>query len=206
MGYSEDALNSLLGVDLGPQRPRSTRERAEPEGHILEPEWEGTRALVRVGHPEPHFVGYGGPIEGPRELYDAISVEARCGTAVLDGVLVSSFEEERELELDGDGNAFIRQLPPRTIFAAFDLLEVDGQSLLQVPLLERKRHLEGVLVPSPNVRLTAYRARDLRSWWETLQSQGFRRVVLKDWNSTYEPGRTADSWTVVEKIRDVGRR
>lgn len=190
----------------GPQRPRVKRERAEPEGHILEPEWEGTRALVCVGHPEPHFIGYGGPIDGPRELYDAISVEAKCATAILDGVLVQSFEEERDLEVDGEGNAFIRQPPARTIFAAFDLLEVDGQSLLKVPLLERKRHLEGVLVPSPNVRLTAYRARDLRSWRETLLGQGFRRVVLKDWNSAYEPGRTADSWTVVEKIRGVGGR
>lgn len=199
-------MSSFLGVEIGPQRARSARERAEPEGHILEPEWTGTRALVRVGHPEPHFIGYAGPIEGPRELYDAISVEAQCATAIIDGVLVTDFEEERELEVDGDGNAFIRHLAPRTIFAAFDLLEVDGQSLIAVPLLERKRHLEGVLVPSPNVRLTAYRSRDLRSWRETLMEQGFRRVVLKDWNSTYSPGRTADSWTVVEKIRAVGRR
>jgi bifunctional non-homologous end joining protein LigD len=195
-----------LGVDLAPQRARSARERTEPEGHILEPEWSGTRALVRVGHPEPHFIGYEGPIDGPRELYDAISVEAQCATATIDGVLVTDFEEERELEVDPEGNAFVRHLAPRTIFAAFDLLEVDGQSLIDVPLLERKRHLEGILIPSPNVRLTAYRSRDLRSWRETLLEQGFRRVVLKDWNSTYSPGRTADSWTVVEKIRELGRR
>jgi bifunctional non-homologous end joining protein LigD len=199
-------VTSALGVDLGPQRPRSKRTLPEPEGHILEPEWEGTRALVRVGYPEPHFLGYAGPLDGPRELYDAISVEARCRSAIFDGVLVQDFSEERELELDAEGNAFVRHLAPRTIFAAFDLLEVDGQSLLEVPLLERKRHLEGVLVPSPNVRLTAYRSRDLRSWRETLQEQGFERVVLKDWNSMYEPGRTAESWTVVEKIREVGRR
>ena len=197
---------SKEAADLAPQRPRYKRELSEPEAHLLEPEWEGVRALVRVGHPEPHFVGYAGRIEGPRELYDAVSVEARCETAVLDGVLVEDLNEERDLELDAEGNAFVRKAMPRTIFVAFDLLEVDGQSLLGVPLLERKRHLEGVLVPSPNVRLTAYRSRDLRSWRETLGEQGFRRAVLKDWNSTYEPGRTADSWTVIEKIRDLGRR
>jgi bifunctional non-homologous end joining protein LigD len=199
-------LSSLLGVDLGPQRPREKRELSEPPGHLLEPEWEGIRALVRVGYPEPHFVGYAGAIDGPRELYDAISAEARCATAILDGVLVQDFAEDRELEIDPEGNAYVRSLAPRTIFAAFDLLEVDGQWLLEVPLLERKRHLDGVLIPSPNVRVTAYRSRDLRSWRETLQEQGFRRAVLKDWNSTYEPGRTAESWTVIEKIRDVGRR
>lgn len=199
-------MNTFVGAELAPQRARFARERTEPAGHILEPEWSGERVLVRVGHPEPHFVGYGGPVEGPRELYDAISSEAMCGTAILDGVLVTDFEEEHELEVDPEGNAFVRQASPRTIFAAFDLIEVDGESFLGVPLLERKRHLEGVLRPSRNVRLTAYRSRDLRSWRETLQEQGFRRVVLKDQNSTYSPGSSNESWVVVEKIREAGRR
>lgn len=199
-------MKTALGTDLAPQRPRSVGDRAAPEGHLLEPEWSGVRALIRVGHPEPHFIGYAGPMEGPRELYEAISADAQCTTAVLDGVLVSDFEEEHELELDGQGNAFVRQAPPRTIYAAFDLLEVDGQPLLDAPLLERKRHLEGVLRPSPNVRLTAYRARDLRAWRETLLEQGFRRAVLKDQNSPYSPGATNDHWLVIEKIREAGRR
>jgi ATP-dependent DNA ligase len=199
-------VSSLVGVELSPQRPKYAREKTEPEGWILEPEWSGTRALVRIGHPEPHFVGYAGPIDGPRELYDAISSEAMCSTAIIDGVLVDDFEDERELELDPEGNAFVRQVAPHTIFTAFDLLEVDGQSFLNVPLLERRRHLEGVLRPSPNVRLTAYRARDLRSWRETLHEQGFRRAVLKDQNSVYSPGATNGSWLVVEKIREAGRR
>ncbi len=192
--------------DVAPQRPRSAHEKAALEGYVLEPEWAGTRALIRVGHPEPHFVGYAGPFDGPRELYEAIGVDAQCRTAVIDGVLVTEFEEEHDLEMDPQGNAFVRSKLPRTIFAAFDLLEVDGESLLEVPLLERKRHLEGVLRPSPNVRLTAYRSRDLRSWRETLQEQGFGRVVLKERNSPYSPGATNDAWLVVEKIREAGRR
>ncbi len=196
----------MVEVAVAPQRPRSVRERTEAEGYILEPEWTGTRSLIRVGHPEPHFVGYSGPIGGPRELYDAVGADSQCGTAVIDGVLVTEFAEENDLEIDADGNAFVRERPPRTIFAAFDLLEVDGRSLLDVPLLERKRHLEGILRPSPNVRLTAYRSRDLRSWRDTLLEQGFRRVVLKERNSPYSPGATNDAWLVVEKIREAGRR
>jgi hypothetical protein len=42
--------------------------------------------------------------------------------------------------------------------------------------------------------------RGLRGWQETLTSQGFRRVVLKNWNSTYAPGRTTDDWIVVDKL------
>jgi bifunctional non-homologous end joining protein LigD len=177
------------------------RERAEQEGHILEPAWTGTRALVRVGHPAPHYVGYEGGIDGPRELYDAIVADAQCQTAIIDGVLVSDWRDESDLEVDANGNAYQRQLGGRQIFAAFDLLEVDGESLLKVPLLERRRHLEGVLAPSPNVRLTPFVTRGLRSWRDTLQAQGFRRVVLKNWNSAYTPGKTTDDWLVIEKLK-----
>ncbi|MEK7862794.1 MAG: hypothetical protein AAB295_05960, partial [Chloroflexota bacterium] len=83
---------------------------------------------------------------------------------------------------------------------AFDLLEVDGEPLIGVPLLERRRHLEGVLMQSRNVRHTPYMSRSLRSWRDTLATQGFGRVVLKNWNSTYASGRVTDDWLVVEKL------
>src|SRR5438094_4413214 len=102
--------------------------------------------------------------------------------------------------MDEHGNAYTRQFGARQIFAAFDLLEVDGESLLEVPLLERRRHLEGVLTPSLNVRLTPYMSRGLRSWRDTLSQQGFGRVVLKNWNSPYAAGRETRDWLVVEQI------
>ena len=155
---------------------------------------------MRIGHPGPRFVGYGGPLDGPVGLYDAIAAEARCTTAVLDGVLVEQWNDERDLEVDAAGNAIARPPVARQIFSAFDLLEVDGDSLLRVPLLERKRHLEGLITPSINVRLTAYVTRGLRAWRDTLSGLGFKRIVLKDWNSTYSPGQTSPAWLVVDKL------
>lgn len=200
MKYSIPVGSTVLGVDVAPQRPKPVREQAELPNHILEPAWEGTRVLVRIGHPGPRFVGYDGPVEGPRELFEAIQAETHCTSAILDGVLVTNWEDDRDLEVDPQGNAFTRELPRRQIFSAFDLLEVDGETLLGVPLLERKRHLEGLVTPSQNVRLTPYVSRGLRAWRETLTGLGFKRVVLKEWNSPYSPGQTAASWLVVDKL------
>jgi ATP-dependent DNA ligase len=200
MKYSVSVESTALGVDLAPQRPKPVREQAELPNHILEPAWQGTRVLVRIGHSGPRFVGYDGPVDGPRELFDAIQAETRCTSAILDGVLVTNWEDDRDLEVDPQGNAFTRESPRRQIFSAFDLLEVDGDPLLGVPLLERKRHLEGLVTPSPNVRITAYVTRGLRAWRETLAGLGFTRVVLKNWNSPYLPGQTASSWLVVDKL------
>jgi bifunctional non-homologous end joining protein LigD len=198
--YSDLVESTALGEDLVPQRPKAVREQAELPNHILEPAWQGTRVLVRIGHDGPRFVGYDGPVDGPRELFEAIQAETHCGTAILDGVLVANWEDDRDLEVDPQGNAFTRESPRRQIFSAFDLLEVDGDPLIGVPLLERKRHLEGLVTPSPNVRLTAFVTRGLRAWRETLTGLGFKRVVLKDWNSPYSPGQTARSWLVVDKL------
>jgi ATP-dependent DNA ligase len=192
--------STVLSVDVAPQRPKPVREQAELPHHILEPAWEGTRVLVRIGHPGPRFVGYDGPVDGPRELFDAIQAEAHCTSAILDGVLVTNWEDDRDLEVDPQGNAFTREMPRRQIFSAFDLLEVDGETLVGVPLLERKRHLEGLVTPSQNVRLTPYVSRGLRAWRDTLTGLGFKRVVLKEWNSPYSPGQTATSWLVVDKL------
>lgn len=200
MKYSVSVESTALGVDLAPQRPKPIRDQAELPNHILEPAWQGTRVLVRIGHEGPRFVGYDGPVDGPRELFDAIRAETHCSTAILDGVLVTNWADDRDLEVDPQGNAFTRESPRRQIFSAFDLLEVDGDPLIGVPLLERKRHLEGLVTPSPNVRLTAYVTRGLRAWRETLTGLGFKRVVLKDWNSPYSPGQTASSWLVVDKL------
>jgi len=191
---------STLGTALAPQRPKPVREQAELPSHILEPAWEGIRVLVRIGQGGPRFVGYDGPVDGPRELFDAIQAETHAGSAILDGVLVADWTDDRDLEVDQEGNDVRRDAPRRQIFSAFDLLEVDGDPLLGVPLLERKRHLEGLVTPSPNVRLTAYVTRGLRAWRETLTGLGFKRVVLKDWNSPYSPGQTASSWLVVDKL------
>lgn len=202
MKYSLTVVEPEPAVDTGllPQRPRSVREQTELPNHILEPAWTGTRVLVRIGHAGPRFVGYEGAVAGPRDLYEAICAEAQCATAILDGVLVENWEDEPELQVDDVGNAYVRELPGHKIFSAFDLLEVDGDSLIGVPLLERKRHLEGIIAPSVNVRLTAYMTRGLRAWRETLSGLGFRRVVLKDWNSTYSAGTTARSWIIADKL------
>lgn len=185
---------------LAPQRPRYKREFVESDDYLLEPSWTGTRALAVLG-PSPAFVGYDGdPVDAPRGLLEAIAAVSDCETGVLDGVIVPGFTTEPDLEFDGSGEAYQRRPVARDVYVVVDLLEVDGVSLLEAPLLERKRHLEGVVRPSPNVRLTPYLRRGMRAWRDTLAGQGFKRYVVKKVNSRYAPGQTTDDWLQIEKL------
>ena len=80
---------------------------------------------------------------------------------------------------------------------AVDLLEVDGQGLLEIPLLERKRHLESALQESELVRRGAYIRPPVDTWLASWRALGFRELAYKDANSRYLPGTVNDAWAIV---------
>jgi ATP-dependent DNA ligase len=92
---------------------------------------------------------------------------------------------------------------PRVALVAIDLLRIDSQPLLDVPLLERKRILDGLLRQSELVRVTPYTRPPVRSWLTTWKAAGFEGAVLKAANSRYVPSSVTDQWTVVTKLSAV---
>jgi len=86
-------------------------------------------------------------------------------------------------------------------FVATDLLRVDGDSLLDVPLLERKRLLESVIDPADLVRVGAYVRPPLERWIGTWRRLGFLGLSFRAANSRYHPGEKHDDWTLVPMPR-----
>jgi hypothetical protein len=76
-----------------------------------------------------------------------------------------------------------------------DLLWLDDQWLLDVPLLERKRVLESILRPGYLVRPGLFVRQPIDSWIGSWRAQGFRGLTFKAANSRYRPGETANDWT-----------
>ena len=85
----------------------------------------------------------------------------------------------------------------RVAFVAIDLLRLDGDSLLDVPLLERKRLLDSVVTPSDLVRVGAYVRPPLQTWIATWRRLGFVGLSYRAANSRYHPGEEHDDWTLV---------
>jgi ATP-dependent DNA ligase len=86
---------------------------------------------------------------------------------------------------------------PDVAFVAVDLLMVDGESLLDVPLLERKRLLDGVLLESRLVRRGIHVRLPINVWLITWRSLGFRALAYKDVNSRYRPGMPNEDWATI---------
>jgi bifunctional non-homologous end joining protein LigD len=89
----------------------------------------------------------------------------------------------------------------RVAFVAIDLLRLDGDSLLDVPLLERKRLLDSVVTPSDLVRVGAYVRPPLQTWIATWRRLGFVGLSYRAANSRYHPGEEQEEWTLVPMPR-----
>lgn len=91
---------------------------------------------------------------------------------------------------------------PATIsFMAIDLLVLDDEPLLEVPLLERKRLLESVLPEGALVRRTPYVREPAGSFIITWRAAGFGGLAYKTANSRYHPGAPNDDWSLIEMPR-----
>jgi hypothetical protein len=75
-----------------------------------------------------------------------------------------------------------------------DLLWLDGEWLLDVPLLERKRLLASVLPGDPLVRASMFVRPPVDTWIGSWREMGFRGLAYKGANSRYRPGEVAPDW------------
>ncbi len=86
------------------------------------------------------------------------------------------------------------------VYQVFDLLYLDGRSLLNVPLEARKRLLRGVLREHAMVRYTRHVEEDGEAFFRAASERGVEGMMAKLRWSRYEPGRRSQAWLKV-KVR-----
>jgi bifunctional non-homologous end joining protein LigD len=87
-------------------------------------------------------------------------------------------------------------------YMAFDLLYLDGRSLQDVPLEDRKRLLRRVLRPHGMVRYAAHVVGDGRDFTQAAAEKGLEGVVAKRRESVYQAGRRSRDWLKVKLRRE----
>jgi bifunctional non-homologous end joining protein LigD len=86
------------------------------------------------------------------------------------------------------------------VYEVFDLLFLDGRSLLDEPLEARRRLLGDVIRADPRVRLSEDITGEGIAFFEAAKVRGLEGIMAKDRHSTYLPGRRSMAWQKV-KIR-----
>jgi DNA ligase 1 len=104
---------------------------------------------------------------------------------------MSSFGRQR-----GDAGARLRA-------GFFDVLHVDGEDLLDRPLVERLEVLDRVVGPAAIPRLVTADAAAAEAFAADALARGHEGVMVKALGSTYDAGRRGGSWRKVKPVRTL---
>jgi bifunctional non-homologous end joining protein LigD len=157
---------------------------------LFEPKWDGYRAIVTVDGGEARLTSRNGKdlTERFREVARNVAKAVRTPSAVLDGEVCA---------LDEDGSTRFEALQRGSgplVLMAFDLLEVDGEPVLERPLRERRMLLEELLDPDVRgVRLSPA-FEDGEALLAAARAQSLEGVVAKRADAPYRPGRRTPEW------------
>jgi bifunctional non-homologous end joining protein LigD len=187
-----------------------TKEQPEPTSADLAPMLATHGSVAKYTAAQWAFEG---KWDGYRLIFDAdhgrVSLHTRSGRDVTHEYpqleSVAADLAEHHVLLDGEvvalteagvpsfGEMQNRARSTRVEFWAFDLLSLDGRSLLKAKYRDRRRLLEtlaeGTTLIVPE-QLPGNGAEAL----EYSQAQKWEGVVAKKWASTYQPGRRSASW------------
>jgi bifunctional non-homologous end joining protein LigD len=126
-----------------------------------------------------------------------------AGDAIVDGEVIALDDRGEPdfalLQARIKGRATLG-VPTPFVYEVFDLLHLDGRSLLDEPLEERRRLLAGVLRADPRVRLSEHVDGDGLAFFEAARVRGLEGIMAKDRRSPYVPGKRTDRWQKI-KIR-----
>jgi bifunctional non-homologous end joining protein LigD len=192
--------------DLRPMLARPLPDAFDSDQHLFEPWWGGLRALVSIGPGER-------PGEGDVRVVDAEGVDRSAvlpelaGTAVrvaarsaiLDGELVA-------VDADGraDDAALARRLDGKSgrpvAFLAFDILHLDGTSLLGQPLARRRDLLRRILRPGDEVVAVPAIATEGRALFDAIVAQGLAGMMARQRQGPYLPGIRSRLWRFIPAI------
>ncbi|HUE87838.1 MAG TPA: ATP-dependent DNA ligase [Vicinamibacterales bacterium] len=175
---------------------------AIPDGdYLFEPKWDGFRAIVFRGEDDVYIQSRDSrPLDRYfPELHDELLAKLPPG-CVVDGEIVIA--TSRGLDFDAlqlrlhpaaSRVARLAAVSPASL-VAFDLLAVDGESIMTQPQSKRRQQLERLFAKAvPPIHLTPM-TRDravARDWHTRFEGAGLDGVIVKPVDAPYQPGKRA---------------
>src|SRR5512133_2943673 len=181
----------------------ATLERDVPKGDgwLYEVKWDGFRALAYMSQGEARLTSRTGNDLTQRfpNVAKEIPKALKTPDCVLDGEVCAIDEQGRSsFSLMQQGKP-----GPPIVYCVFDVLELEGEPLVDLPLTERRKRLEKLLDRrNKTVRLSEV-FEDGEALYEAAKQQGLEGIMAKRADSRYAVGRRTRDWL---KVKTHGRQ
>jgi bifunctional non-homologous end joining protein LigD len=187
-------------------RPSDTLPPDE-SGWSFEVKWDGVRAIayLQPGRLRLESRNLNDVTEAYPEVRGLIGALG-MHEAVLDGEIVAfdengrpSFERlQRRMHVRGASAIRRLQSTVPVMYAIFDLLYLDGRSLIELPYRERRKLLESLNLSGPAWRVPAAHPGEGKLLLAATAKQGLEGLVAKRLECRYEPGRRSGNWLKIK--------
>ena len=210
---ADEAAGAPMPEKIVPMMARTGTLPRDDEDWAFEVKWDGVRAIC---HSEPGRMRL-----HSRNLLDITPRYPEVGRlnralshhrAVLDGEIVALDAEGRpsfgalQRRMHVGSESTVRRLAKETpvTYIIFDLLWLDGRSLMDLPYSERRARLaELELGDGGRWRVPDYVVGHGEQLLAATEQQGLEGVIAKRLDSKYEPGRRTPAWL---KIKHTARQ
>jgi bifunctional non-homologous end joining protein LigD len=172
------------------------------EGWLFEPKWDGYRAIANVRNGKVDL--YSRNHLSFNKDYPSIvkAVEKISHNVVLDGEVVvmdskgnTNFQALQNYKNSGKG---------KLTYVVFDLLNLNGQDLRDMPLTERKELLAEVIkqLDDPAVIYSTHILTDGEKLYEKARTKQWEGIIAKKTDSVYEEDRRTMNWLKMKVLNE----
>jgi len=186
-------------TSISPMLATLVDEPFDGEEWEFEVKWDGYRAISFLNKDKIEIKSRNSKSFNEKYYPVAEALKNWGQKIVVDGEIVvvkengiSDFNALQNWRSEADG---------QLIYYVFDLLWMDGKSLMDVPLSDRKVLLQS-LIPEAGIIRTGFFVKNKgKEFFESAQEIGLEGVIAKRSSSTYVPGARSKDWLKIKAIK-----
>jgi DNA ligase 1 len=220
---ADEHVSLTIGVPVMPalaQRLRSADDMIKKMGKVMaEPKFDGQRIQIHFSRTGEGALikTYSRSLEENSLMFpelSSLSEQVAAKSVILDceavgydpvsGVM-KPFQETITRKRKHNVGDVSKSVP--IVFNCFDLLYLDGESLLDKPLWERRSLLDGVVKGGGSLVLDSYlvthSSEELRAYHKQQLALGLEGAMVKQYDGVYQPGRTGWNWVKFKEVEEA---
>jgi bifunctional non-homologous end joining protein LigD len=207
-----DAAREPMPEKLKPMLARAGKLPADDRGWVFEIKWDGVRAIVYSTPGELRLESRNlKEITGQYPELGRLNRALSSHSAILDGEIVAFDAHGRpsfatlQRRMHVGSPAQVKRLAKASpvTYMIFDVLWLDGHSLIELPYAERRELLDELALSGESWQTPEHLSGSGEDVLAATAEQGLEGVVAKRLDSAYAPGARSTSWV---KIKNFGRQ